>query len=119
MPRVLLMIGTLALLVLPAGCLKHTEPRCGDGYQDPGEECDCVTAATGYPAGCPGPNGNYTGATCRTTCERPRCGDGVRDAEEGCDGEALGGETCTTLGFVGGDLVCDSACLHDTTACWN
>ena len=65
------------------------------------------------------------------------CGNGVRDsctvpalchdatpgscgtttATETCDGDALGGATCTSLGFSGGTLSCDLGCALDTRLC--
>ncbi len=45
------------------------------------------------------------------------CGDGVIDADEECDALALGGQTCESLGFVGGTLKCSSACKLDTSEC--
>jgi hypothetical protein len=45
------------------------------------------------------------------------CGNGVVEAGEACDGPSLGGETCKSLGFVGGPLRCDEACEFDTSSC--
>jgi hypothetical protein len=45
------------------------------------------------------------------------CGNGVLEAGEACDGSSLGGETCKSLGFVGGPLKCDEACEFDTSSC--
>jgi hypothetical protein len=45
------------------------------------------------------------------------CGNGVRDGTEACDGLDLAGDSCQTLGFTGGTLVCDSGCAFDTSAC--
>lgn len=47
----------------------------------------------------------------------PSCGNGIREAGEGCDGADFGGETCITLGFVGGDLACNPGCTFDTSDC--
>lgn len=48
----------------------------------------------------------------------PACGDGtVNLAGELCDGADLGGTSCTTLGFQGGTLTCDSSCGFDTSGC--
>ena len=38
------------------------------------------------------------------------CGDNLREADELCDGTALGGASCVGLGFLGGELACDSTC---------
>ncbi len=45
------------------------------------------------------------------------CGNGVLEAGEQCDGSALGGRTCSDLGYGGGTLGCTSSCTYDTTAC--
>lgn len=48
----------------------------------------------------------------------PSCGDGVVNVpREQCDGNDHGGETCGSLGFVGGTLGCDVACSFDMTGC--
>ncbi len=46
------------------------------------------------------------------------CGDGELDVpEEQCEGADLGGETCETLGYYGGDLSCDSDCTFELVSC--
>ena len=46
------------------------------------------------------------------------CGNGVIDPGEDCDGDFLHEETCETLGFGPGDLMCDSeTCTYDTSMC--
>ncbi len=45
------------------------------------------------------------------------CGDDVLEGLEVCDGTNLGGETCTSQGFVGGTLACTLDCTLDTTGC--
>ncbi len=47
----------------------------------------------------------------------PICGDGVIDEGEECDGNALGGETCESLGYDNGDLACGDDCIFDTSNC--
>src|SRR5687767_887749 len=48
----------------------------------------------------------------------PRCGNGVRERGEQCDGVALGGATCTVLGFTSGALACAATCDgYDTSGC--
>ena len=41
--------------------------------------------------------------------------DGYRpiDGPEACDGEDLGGQTCATQGFFGGELACNPTCTGD------
>jgi hypothetical protein len=46
------------------------------------------------------------------------CGNGVVDDGEQCDGAALAGATCVTLGYPGGDLLCDPlTCKYDESGC--
>lgn len=45
------------------------------------------------------------------------CGNGVIEPGEDCDGVELGGQDCTDLGFVAGELSCDQSCQLDATAC--
>lgn len=47
------------------------------------------------------------------------CGNGEIDIGEACDGDELGGQTCTDLGFVGGELSCNDDCMLDATNCSN
>ena len=45
------------------------------------------------------------------------CGNGrIEDAEK-CDKSDLGGTTCKTLGYVAGDLKCNSSCEFDESQC--
>ncbi len=84
-----------------------TLPSCGDGVVDTGEECD---------------DGNQNSDTqpdaCRTDCTLPSCGDGVIDSGEDCDSGNLGGETCVSLGYSGGQLACNnSTCQFNVSNC--
>jgi hypothetical protein len=56
-------------------------------------------------------NTSSTKAECSKTC-----GNGAVDSGEDCDGSELGGETCESLGYDGGELSCAS-CSHDVSAC--
>jgi hypothetical protein len=47
----------------------------------------------------------------------PVCGNGLRETGEACDGSALGGQTCTSLGYGGGTLSCASSCAFNTSGC--
>jgi cysteine-rich repeat protein len=64
------------------------------------------TAGTGGAAGEGGAGGTSTGV----------CGDGIVEGDEECEGSNLNGETCITLGFDSGDLVCVD-CEIDFSAC--
>jgi cysteine-rich repeat protein len=78
---------------------------CGDGTTDPGEECD---------------DGNTVDDdACSNDCNiTPICGDNLINGDDLCDGTALGVATCSSLGFSGGTLACDTDCQSlDTTDC--
>lgn len=48
----------------------------------------------------------------------PTCGDAAMNAAgEQCDGADLGGESCATLGFLGGTLGCTAGCGYDASGC--
>ncbi len=107
-----------------ADCEAHG--ACGDGFIQMTEFEECET-------------GNLMGHTCLTLgyhggellcdaecrldvslCEAAgRCGDGAIQASfaEQCDGASLGGATCLTLGYYGGQLACGPACTLDVTNC--
>ncbi|HEX9426416.1 MAG TPA: hypothetical protein VGA64_01420, partial [Candidatus Polarisedimenticolia bacterium] len=65
--------------------------------------------------------------SCDATCSRviancqpcpvTNCGNGVIDPGEACDGQNLGQQTCSTFGFCGGSISCNSTCSVVTSAC--
>jgi hypothetical protein len=106
-----------------SGC--ETSAVCGDGtIHEPFEDCEdddlqgetCQTL--GY-------HGGALGCTqdCRydlEPCEAfGRCGDDEIQALYGerCEGTDLEGETCETLGWYGGTLLCGNDCNYDETGC--
>ncbi|MBU1243987.1 DUF4215 domain-containing protein [Myxococcota bacterium] len=115
------------LCVLPlCGCDDgvKVEESCGDGFVDPGEECDGdnlqeqTCASLGHY--------NQVGTLrCLPTCMYDlaecagRCGDNTVDAEDGeqCDGENMNGQTCQNQGFTGGTMSCTAGCRFDTSGC--
>jgi hypothetical protein len=47
------------------------------------------------------------------------CGNGVIESHEECESNRLGGATCTSLGYLGGELSCSPrTCLYDETDCY-
>ncbi|MEM2956603.1 MAG: LamG-like jellyroll fold domain-containing protein [Candidatus Pacearchaeota archaeon] len=56
-------------------------------------------------------------------CQLPVCGDGIIEEGEQCDGWNLGGQTCQSLGYAGGELSCTidygygGGCMFDTSQC--
>jgi len=81
-------------------------PTCGDGFVDPGEQCD---------------DGNtVSGDGCSASCKLEACGNGVVDGSEQCDDGAGNGtdDCCTTLCRLvdpDGDGICsrDDICPDD------
>jgi len=45
------------------------------------------------------------------------CGNGVKESGEQCDGSDLAGASCTSQGYTGGTLSCNSSCNFITSAC--
>ncbi len=99
--------------------------RCGDGViQGDNESCDgenipyTTCASLGYE----GDTVVTCGDDCRldlSTCQGAEsCGDGTAQNPEECDGADFQGESCESLGYLGGDLGCGSDCLRDTSGCF-
>lgn len=111
-------------LAASSACTKvKNEGSCGDGYLDPGEECEGAELRYGscQDLGYYRQTGNLAcldGCTIdRSTCEE-FCGDGViQEDHETCDGADLAGLTCDVLGLGNGALACTAGCVLDTTAC--
>jgi hypothetical protein len=100
-----------------------------DGYCDLCElyggtvDPDCATVCTTGDSAC----GSYIDSIAgMSTClwaegtEDPdcgSCGDNTLDTPEYCDGQDLGGADCTSYGYSGGTLACNSDCSLDTSGC--
>lgn len=101
-------------------------PKCGDGVQDEGEQCDDGAL-----------NSSTEPDACRLNCQTARCGDGVQDTGEQCDEGALNSQRadscrldCRTA-FCGdsivdtgeqcddGNMINDDACTNSCTTCGN
>ena len=119
------LIFIVASTLLLPGCKTKTTvtSACGDGFLDPGEECDgigdltCADLGFHDPAAVP---------VCTSDCKLitsgcgPRCGDSTIDAEHGevCDTDQFAGQTCTSLGYHGGTLACSADCTeYDLAPC--
>ncbi len=90
---------------------------CGDGIVSTGEFCDDGNTTTGD--GCNALCQVETGWACTgspSTCTQ-LCGNGILDSGENCDSGLLGGQTCLTLGYDTGTLVCDANCNLDPSGC--
>ncbi len=115
--------GFLAL----AACDAKTKnvDSCGDGFVDPGEECDSGVGEHSCAS-----LGHYNGAgtlLCTPLCSFDRsdcggrCGDDLVNGADGeeCDGGNLNGNTCQGLGHGGGALACRADCTFDLGGCEN
>jgi len=120
--QIMMLLGT-CLLLWSCDTKTKTVDSCGDGFVDPGEECDSTVgdvscASLGYYD----PLGTLTCTPfCRydvSTCGG-RCGDNLVDVEDGeeCDGANLNGQSCQSMGNGGGTLVCGAGCRYDLTGC--
>lgn len=93
-------------------------PGCGDGEAQGAEECDGLDLRGKDCTGRAAPaNGNFHGGAlaCNADCTYDTsacvyCGDGVKNGSEACDGDDLGGASCQSEGFDGGDLFCGPHC---------
>jgi len=82
---------------------------CGDGVLQSGEECEFGGATSCEQIGMVGP------MVCLATCKLDvsqcvGCGNGVVEEGELCDGASVAGETCGSMGFYGGELMCNVTC---------
>jgi len=117
------------------------DPVCGDGFIDPGEECDdgnaiagdgcsadcildvCGDGVVGANEQCDDGLGNGPGKECLGNCQDNICGDGDQGPDEKCDdGEENSDEgSCTTMctktfcgdGFVNGLETCDDGVIDN------
>jgi hypothetical protein len=96
---------------------------CGDGQLAATEECDGNNfgGLTCTDLGFDGGN-----LACAPDCSQviesgcmqaPNCGNGQLDVGEACDGNNLNGQTCQSLGYDGGVLLCTNGCMINTEAC--
>ncbi len=117
--------GLMVLAAFLSACETKvvTKSACGDGFLDPGEECEpgdlqgqtCATLGHYNPDGLLGCSVNCRFE--RTQCGG-RCGDLQVDAEhEECDGGLAPGQTCEGLGYTGGTLACGGGCRLDVSGC--
>ncbi len=106
-----------------SGC--ESQAICGDGtLTTPFEQCDGANL-DGQTCQSLGWHDGALGCTldcafdldpCRTF---GRCGDGLIQGTYGerCEGTDLGGETCVTLGWYGGELLCSGGCDFNEAPC--
>lgn len=117
----------LTACVLTWGCDTKTKnvDSCGDGFVDPGEQCDgsnlagasCASLGFYDTEGVLACSDECTFVT--TDCGVAQCGDGLiqEGFDEQCDGTELGGNSCQQLGYARGTLACLPSCRFDITGC--
>ncbi len=126
----------------PTGATTAVDPVCGDGVVDDGEACDdglndgayggCAPDCSALAAYCGDGNvdgddgevcddgvndGAYDGCNADCLSLAAFCGDGSVDEGEACDGDDLGGKTCESEDFDGGEISC-GACALNTESCF-
>ncbi|PKN26695.1 MAG: hypothetical protein CVU65_04900 [Deltaproteobacteria bacterium HGW-Deltaproteobacteria-22] len=117
----------LGLVILAlSGCKTKvsTQEHCGDGFVDPGEECDGPELGEAT-CGTLGYYDTLAQLTCASDCMfdvslcGERCGDNRVDIGRGeqCDSLQLNGQTCQTQGYAGGTLLCSAGCQFDFASC--
>jgi len=111
----------------------HLSGYCGDGLINPGEECEpdnpdilnnftCEDAgyssskslecySSGQSLSC-----FFDISDCGESSEA-ECGNNIIEEDEDCEGSDLDGQTCQTLNYDSGNLLCDADCKYDRTNC--
>ncbi len=104
-----------------------TRPTCGNNVAEGSQECDghdlrgqsCI--GLGHEAGelrCFGPEDPNPCTYDQSGClNSPYCGNNQVELDEECDGNDLGGQTCVSLGYLGGNLSCNPDCTFNTNNC--
>jgi len=123
------LIDALACLCLTWSILACDTPvtnadSCGDGFLDPGEDCDgdelsrANCAELGY-YDQDGQLGCRADCTFDTAACSGRCGDGLIQVLHGeqCEQDQFAGATCQSLRLGAGALACTEACQFDTSGC--
>jgi len=111
-----------------AGSRCNTDADCNDGSSTPANVCKdsgqsiafTLSGGGDCPDGCLGFTlHDSAGASLEVTVKVSFiCGNGVARGNEQCDLGDLRGQTCASLGFVGGGtLLCDDKCKFDTMNC--
>jgi hypothetical protein len=112
-----------------SGCTEKMAPpaTCGNGLNDPGEECDYNTNVDSSCEAKGFFGGGYITCTeycvidtshCQVPDPGNLCGNGKNDFGESCDWSAPPKNTCADMGFFGGgQLHCTNNCGVDTSGC--
>ncbi len=103
--------------VLAAGSGSNSSVRYGDYSSmnvDPDDDCTFWFTGEYNPAS---QWATQIGSFRFDACPASLCGNGVIDPGEECDGGNLGGASCQSEGFGGGNLSCSAGCTLDTSGC--
>ncbi len=121
--RTVLSVLMIALFMFSCETTSEKEDACGDGTLDATEACDPAMALE-VSCGSLGYHGGELICTPDCTldaggCEAfGRCGDSlVQAADEDCDGANLNGNSCQSLGYAGGVLLCGDDCRFVVSQC--
>jgi hypothetical protein len=94
---------------------------CGNGVQNPGEDCDGQDFGG---ASCMSETQHGGNLKCNADCTfdtdhctLASCGNGIVEDGESCDGADLGGGTCASIGYTSGELGCNVDCAYDVSTC--
>ena len=98
-------------------------PMCGNDVIEGAEICD--GADLGDATDCAAVMLGDGEVSCNEDCTlnlegcsgMPMCGNDLIEGNEQCEGPDLAGDTCESLGYVAGTLVCDGLCNFDVTGC--
>ena len=109
--------GTLACSATCTLDVTNCQKRCGNGFVEPGEECDTGdNADPGCSESCevnPGWSCSGQPSECIRTC-----GNGMLDPGEVCEGTDIGDAVCANLGWGYGVPSCTENCELDRNACF-
>jgi hypothetical protein len=99
---------------------------CGDGIKNGSEQCDGTDLGSGHTTACSSFGLSGAGPVkCNADCSlntaactaSTNCGNGVVEPPEQCEGEFLNGNSCESLGYEAGTLVCNAQCTYDVSSC--
>jgi hypothetical protein len=115
------------VLACDPGCAAYDTSNCTSCFdvQQNSDETD-IDCGGSFCLPCPGGAACFVNDDCDSgfcdggICQfGPSCGNNVAEGTEDCDGFDLRGESCTSLGFEGGNLICDGGCSFDTIECFS
>jgi hypothetical protein len=114
-------------LLCGAECNLNTDAcfSCGDNSKDPMETCDGTDfgglscTSEGFGGGALACAADCLSIDTSGCTALPSCGDGTLNGGEQCEGADLSGQTCVTLGWDMGNLLCNADCTFNQGGCEN